>query len=268
MTVMRHLVKISYILFFLVLVACEVKMPENIISPEKMEAVLYDYHMVQAMSSEYSSDEYKEKLFYDYVFAKHNVTKAGFDSSLVWYNRYPKHMVRIYSNLEERLTQEVDAFGQTNVALKEGVSLELAFLSADTAELWTSARTKMMLSSPLSNKLSFSFDAPADSAFVPGDSLVFSFNALFVNGGIPGLKQDAVASVSLTYDDGTDACSTVSVTESGSYAVAVERYDSRLKSMNGFLYYFDNDTTSSSRIVVTDISVKRMHPVVSDEKKK
>ena len=78
-----------------------------------MEAVLYDYHLVQAMSSEYSSATYREKLFYSYVFTKHNITKEHFDSSLVWYNRYPKHMLRIYTNIEAALEKEIEAFGES-----------------------------------------------------------------------------------------------------------------------------------------------------------
>ena len=100
----------AYLSLFLVLalLSCEVKMPDDIIAPDKMEKLLYDYHLVQSMSSEYASDEYKEKLYFKYVFAKHNVTEAEFDSSLVWFNRYPKHMFRIYQNLEQRLEGEVE----------------------------------------------------------------------------------------------------------------------------------------------------------------
>ena len=91
---------LGYILFVapLLLFSCEVKMPEDIIPPTKMEALLYDYHLVQSMSSEYASDDYKEKLYFAYVFDKHNVTQEEFEHSMQWYNRYPKHMKKIYAN--------------------------------------------------------------------------------------------------------------------------------------------------------------------------
>ena len=43
----------------LFVLSCSVKMPEDIMPPEKMEEVLYDYHMIQAMSATLSSSDYK-----------------------------------------------------------------------------------------------------------------------------------------------------------------------------------------------------------------
>ncbi len=257
---MRFPFNISLLLLLLFAVSCEVKMPEDIIQPEKMEAVLYDYHLVQAMSSEYSSSSYKEKLFYRYVFDKHNISKEQFDSSLVWYNRYPKHMVRIYTSIEERLEKEIEAFGESKGMLEDCVSLDVAFLGTDTAELWTSPTTRVMLSNPLNNAISFAFTTPQDSAFVPRDSLVWSFKALFAKGVAEGVEQGAYASLLLRYDDGTSATNAVHITASGNYSLAVERKESRLKGANGYIYYSDNDTTAQAQLVLTDISLRRMHP--------
>ena len=76
---MRRICKIV-LLVALVLVSCEVQRPEHILSPEKMEAFLYDYHLVQSMSGEYSTSSNKEKLFFDYVFKKHNVFPVSTNS--------------------------------------------------------------------------------------------------------------------------------------------------------------------------------------------
>lgn len=267
---MRFPFNISLLLLLFFTVSCEVKMPEDVIGPEKMEAVLYDYHLVQAMSSEYSSSSYKEKLFYRYVFEKHNISKEQFDSSLVWYNRYPKHMVRIYTSIEERLENEIEAFGESKGMLEDCVSLDVAFLGTDTAELWTSTTTRVMLSNPLGNSVSFAFTVPEDSAFVPRDSLVWSFNAFFVNGAAERVEQGAYASLLLGYDDGTISTNAVRITVSGNYSLAVERRDSRLKSANGYIYYSDNDTTAQAQLLLTDISLRRMHPVseTATEKKR
>ena len=262
---MRYFVNIFLFVLLFFTASCEVKMPENIIPPDKMEAVLYDYHLVQAMSSEYSSATYREKLFYSYVFTKHNITKEYFDSSLVWYNRYPKHMLRIYTNIEAALEKEIEAFGESKGALEDCVSLDMAFLAIDTAELWTSPTTRILQSTPLTNKLSFSFVTPQDSSFVPGDSLVFSFHALFATGGAPDVKQNVYTSLLLSYDDGTDETKSLDISESGIYSLGVKRGDSRLKTMNGYLYYSDNDSTSQARLFLTDLSLRRFHPVVPKE---
>lgn len=246
-------------------VSCKVEMPKDVIPQGKMEEILYDYHMVQSMSSEYASDSFKEKLFYEYVFAKHNVTKEQFDSSMVWYNRYPKHMLKIYENLEAKLEKEIDAFGDIKGTLDEGVSLNVAYLATDTAELWTSTPSKMLLATPLHSNLTFAFET-SDTAFVAGDSLSFSFNASFVPGRSEGIKQEAYAAVIVDYIDGTSENSSVSITNSGAVALSLNRnYQSRLKAMSGFVYYFDNDTTASSRLVLTGISVTRIHPEKKDD---
>ena len=65
---MRSLGYILSLLLLFSLLSCEVKVPENVIPPKKMEAFLYDYHLVQSMNGQYSSDEYREKLFYSYIF--------------------------------------------------------------------------------------------------------------------------------------------------------------------------------------------------------
>lgn len=259
----------AYLSFFLVLAlfSCEVKIPDDVIAPDKMEKLLYDYHLVQSMSSEYASDEYKEKLYFEYVFAKHNVKEAEFDSSLVWYNRYPKHMYRIYQNLEQRLEGEVEMMSNAKGTLDEGVSLDVAYLASDTAELWTSTPAKMLLSTPLQSTLTFGFEM-SDTLFVAGDSLSFSFDASFVSGGVKGVRQEAFAAITVNYDDGKVENSAARVDKTGHVVLAFNRYfDSRPVSMNGFVYYFDNDATASARLVLTAISVTRIHPPKEEEDK-
>lgn len=259
----------AYLSFFLVLAlfSCEVKIPDDVIAPDKMEKLLYDYHLVQSMSSEYASDEYKEKLYFEYVFAKHNVKEAEFDSSLVWYNRYPKHMYKIYQNLEQRLEVEVEMMSNAKGTLDEGVSLDVAYLASDTAELWTSTPAKMLLSTPLQSTLTFGFEM-SDTLFVAGDSLSFSFDASFVSGGVKGVRQEAFAAITVNYDDGKVENCAARVDKTGHVVLAFNRYfDSRPVSMNGFVYYFDNDATASARLVLTAISVTRIHPPKEEKDK-
>lgn len=245
---------------FLVL-SCSVKMPEDIMPPEKMEEVLYDYHMIQAMSATLSSSDYKEKLMYSYIFEKHNISKADFDSALVWYNRYPKHMKLIYDRLEKRMQQDVDMLGGAKTKYLEGVDLETAFLASNTAELWTGHRVRMLSATPLCNKLTFSFTTPKDSTFIAGDSLVFSFTAAFIKPEDADVKQKLYATVNLDYSDKTTRDAGKYVTESGRVSVAVPRNQaSRLKSMTGYIFYFDNDTAYRSKLLLNDLSVKRIHP--------
>ena len=52
-------------------VACQVKRPEIVLPDNKMEDVLYDYHIAKAMGEELSRNEYYKKVLYiDAVFKK------------------------------------------------------------------------------------------------------------------------------------------------------------------------------------------------------
>lgn len=262
-------VHIVLLLLALCLGSCEVEMPKDVIVQDKMEALLYDYHLVQAMSSEYASTEYKEKLYFDYVFKKHNVTKEQFEHSMKWYVRYPKHLKRIYANLEERLEKEVEVMGAAKGVIEDNTSLSVAYLATDTAELWTGPKNKMLTATPLNSKVAFGFDAPKDSAFVKGDSLFFAFTARFVPCGVKDVKQEAHAAIRIDYEDGSSDGRGVNILNSGDYVLSLKRnYGSRLKSMSGFVYYFDNDSTALPKLMLGDISLKRIHPVEKNKKKR
>lgn len=256
---------LSLILLFSLL-SCEVKVPENIIPPEKMEAFLYDYHLVQSMNGQYSSDEYREKLFYSYIFKKHNIEKLHFDSSMMWYNRYPKHLKRIYENLEAKLNAEVDRLNESENIVGEGVSLETISLADDSVNLWTGLKLKYLSSTSLNNKLVFSFYTPEDTTFVKNDSLSFSFSAFLLDAGNHSVKQRAYASIRLEYADGMLFTKSAYIDSCGYYNLSAPRNpDSRLKSMSGFVYYADDDSTARAGLLLSDISVLRMHPVVENK---
>lgn len=253
---------VSVLLVATLLLSCQTKTPEGVLSPEKMEAVLYDYHMAQSMAFSFASDTYKEKLMYIYVYDKHGITKEVFDSSLVWYNRYPRHMKRIYANLENRFNQEIEALATVKSLQNESVDLAVVELSANDAELWTGHPVRMLTSVPLGNKVAFSFETPKDSSFVAGDSLVFSFNAVFVPGKLADVRQEAHAAVTLNYNDGSYVVSGLSIDESGYYEITAARnFKSRISSVSGYIHYFDNDTSAVSIVLLDDLSLKRLHPV-------
>lgn len=242
-----------------VFASCEVKIPKEVIPPAEMEALLYDYHLVQSMSGEYASADYKEKLFFSYIFKKHGVDNERFDLSMQWYNRYPKHLRRIYTSLSARLEAEVDKLDDLRVCQEEGVSLEMVHFGSDNVDLWTSSKIKQFSSNSLNNRLLFSFDVPNDTTFLKGDSLSLSFNAEFFPVGV--ISQKAFASIRLDYDDDSYYTSNLCVDTAGVYNLSAPRnLESKLKSMNGFVYYTDNDTTAASRMLLHDISLVRVHP--------
>ena len=260
---MRSLGHILSMISLFALLSCEVKMQEYVMPTEKMEAFLYDYHLIQSMTGQYSSNEYKEKLYYSYIFNKHGIEKSRFDSSMQWYSRYPKHLRRIYENLETKLIAEVAMYDEEKTLLVEGVSLDAVYFGSDSVNLWTSSRLKYLSSTPLNSKLAFSFKVPDDTTFVKNDSLSFSFYAYFIHREDTLLGQSAYASVRLDYADNTVFTDAVRVDTAGLYNLSAPRYpDSKLKSMSGFVYYTDNDSTASSGLLLGDLSLVRIHPIV------
>lgn len=261
-------VKILFLLFVTILVSCKVEIPAHILPPEKMEAVLYDYHLSQSMAATFASVDYKEKLMYVYVYDKHQLTKEKFDESLAWYNRYPGHMKEIYKNLEARLQREVDLLGGAKILQNDAVDLDVANLAVNVAELWTGCPVRMLSSTPHNNRIQFSFESPKDSSFIAGDSLVFSFNAAFLSENDRDIKQEIYAAILLEYGDDSYFTSNLNIEESGIYSIPVPRnFNSYPKSMSGYVYYFDNDTSYNSRVILDGLSLKRMHPAKSVKKK-
>jgi hypothetical protein len=81
--------------------------------------------------------------------------------------------------------------------------------------------------------------------------------------------QEAYASVCLSYADGTVHTKSARVDVSGEYDLPFARYnDSRPKSMSGFVYYSDNDSAARSFMLLSDISLVRIHPYTAKPKTK
>ncbi|MBQ5887787.1 MAG: DUF4296 domain-containing protein [Bacteroidaceae bacterium] len=255
-------VRIFSLLLLVLLVSCRVETPKNILSQGKMGEVLYDYHLARALiDKEHYAGYYKEKLVYRAVFEKHGITKEMFDSSLVWYNRHPKQMVEVYKGLESRIKNEQASFALLRSARVDGVDLDFAHLGSNISELWTSHNVKMLSAVPLNNKLAFSFVTPKDSTFMAGDSLSFSFNVKFISQNRTDILQQAFAAINYEYNDKTTGAHEVIVDSPGHYELYVPRnYGSRLKSMDGYVYYYDNDTVGAARMIISDISLRRLHP--------
>ena len=243
----------------LLLVSCQVKIPKEIIQPDKMETVLYDYHMVQAMGSEITSTpEYQLKLYHSYVFDKHGITKALFDSSMVWYTRHPAYLTQIYADLQEQFDHEV-AVLQDEKELTQNVKKNSIDENADTLDMWRGKEVLHLTSSPINNRLFLSFES--DSAFIEGDSVALALNTRFF--AEKDFNAKIHAAILVTYKDGTISSVATDINSSGRYALEVNRdYDKVMKKVEGFVYYTDENESWSSGVVLDGLSLLRIHPEV------
>ena len=97
---------------------------KDVLSSRRMVAVLTDLHRMDGMiqvtgiSRERGEDEIA---YYDAVLAQHGVTRAQFDSSLVWYTQHPQRFNKLYPRVLDKLEAEhalfVDESEQTKIIL-------------------------------------------------------------------------------------------------------------------------------------------------------
>ena len=97
------------------MVSCTPKVPSRYIQPDDMEDLLHDLHIAQAMANEAAHKDgdlgYQQNLYFAAVLEKHGVTKADFDSSLVYYYTRADRFSDIYKHVVERLSNEAMALG-------------------------------------------------------------------------------------------------------------------------------------------------------------
>lgn len=221
----------------LLVVSCRVERPKDVISPEQMEDILYDYHLAQIMASELNGDEiYKRSLYMEHVYQKHHITRAQLDSSLVWYARYPENLSRIYDRLEARADREMEGI-KARQAMSELRGPQP--VEGDSADLWYGSRLLVLTSAPFDNRQSFTI--PADSNFHLCDSIEWSFDVMFVP--TDSSSRQMVASLMLRYVNDSLLARDVPVRADSSLRIALHNSDSvRLKEVKASVFYDSPDT--------------------------
>ena len=89
--------------------------PKGILSSREMRQVLVDLHKTDGMLQirGMRNMEFEDRdMYYAQVLAKHNVTQAQFDSSLVWYTAHPQFFNKIYPKVLKELEAEEEAFNE------------------------------------------------------------------------------------------------------------------------------------------------------------
>ena len=100
------------ILLMMVVAACKPTVPSDIIQPDDMEDLLYDYHMADAMA-EQAKGNYAENViaYRTAVLKKYGVTQEKFDTSMVYYMRHADQLHKIYEHVAQRLQDKAQELG-------------------------------------------------------------------------------------------------------------------------------------------------------------
>lgn len=177
------------------MVACKPQTPSRFIQPGDLEDILVDYHVAMAMAEETYDDQLniRREVYLESVLRKHGVSRADFDSSMVFYYTHAERFAKIYSRISARLEEKALSLGATEGEIGKYASLSS---DGDTANVWSDRRTMMLRPMPPYNR--FDFEIESDSTFRRGDSFLLQFmtDYVFQDG-----SKDAMLYVAVDYAD-------------------------------------------------------------------
>lgn len=244
-----------FILGLALMTSCGKEIPEDIIQPEQMEKVLYDYHLSMGMHSNLkSSENYQKDAYKNYVFKKHRITEALFDSSMVWYTRHSMELASIYENLDKRFKRE---HAQSNLMLegRDGESTRIT-IEGDSVNIWSNKGIFWLTDAPLNNLLTFDFKA--DSNFHPKDAFFWKADIVFLS------KGKASIGFNVVYENDSVIGETRQITQSGPQTFYLHTDSAyQIKELNGFIH-IEKDSLQKPNALVHNVSLMRFHTTSSD----
>ncbi len=249
---------VFFLLLTLFLISCSPSRPRGILSEEKMEDVLVDFHLAQGMSE--TQNEVPELARYKYiqaVFKKHRITEAEFDSSLVYYSGKAEDFTRIYENVVQRVQASAERLGLEATSSQDMFSSLTS--EGDTANIWLGKNFCCVVANPVG--CVYDFQLKADSTFRPGDKFIWRFKSQFV---AQSMNNEAIALLCFSYDTDTTASVTELVRNRPDNELRYypdKAIDSlALRSISGFIYLpLTKGIEPPQPLLVSDIMLIRMH---------
>ena len=237
----------------MLLISCGDKQPDYVLPLEKLEAILYDYHLAQVMISDMpSSERYKKDLYFDYVYEKHHVTQEEIDSSLVYFARNPQGLADVYANLSKRVEEAIKRVEAEDkpIAVREAKSVV-----GDSVDLWYDVPVIQMTPSNLADRL-YSFMVPTDSNFQARDVIEWRGKVLFLNGEVDSLHNYLHLNLILHYMNDSIVSQDTVLYTTGDFSLQVT--DTALvKSIDGVAYLKSSD--SNERVLLMSPALMRYH---------
>lgn len=193
--------KILYLLLAIVFVSCSMK-PLGIIGEEKMENIIYDLTITDAIVDTYGSlisNEERQQL-YDDIFDRYGINKEKFARSLDWYAHHPKRIEFVCAKVKERidnLRTDVETY-----KLRPDAEIEAKARSLDTIDIYHFEPSYSFNSTPNDDSLRFEINDP--TYFAVGDRFILRLIMNVENIGSQGdtLKSSHVELI-VTYADGS-----------------------------------------------------------------
>ena len=98
----------KYLLISIFIIGCSSSAPEDLISEEKMESIIFDIMILNA-SSGYDLKIDNDMISDELIFRKYDIDSAQFYNSELYYSRNPKIHFNMYSNVKKRIQKSIDS---------------------------------------------------------------------------------------------------------------------------------------------------------------
>ena len=248
------LCQIAIALVLLSFASCDWK-DGDVVSKQKMEDILFDYHIAQAMVLNLTADERDNSLNYlDAVYEKHGITAAQFDSSLIYYNRHPDQLSDIYKNLKTRY-ERLD--GQLSLMTGSNEMRTTYTAGGDTAEIWSGANLLILRDSPYLNRQTFTLKA--DTSFRPNDQFYLTADIDFIREDPSERNTHLYACLAVHYTNGRVVSYVRDTPNTSRVELRVNATDGQpIKSLYGYFYRTGQNRTRNLGII-RNISLLRYH---------
>ena len=227
-----------------------------------MEDILYDYFVSQGLAkgenqsstgTSYGQMDYRREVYFESVLKKYGLTRAEFDSSLVYYYTRSDRFVKIWKNVQERLGEAAIEYG---ASAGEVETFTTSTLTGDTANVWNGVISQVLVPYAPYNRLQYRVQA--DTAYRKGDSFMLTWNSDFL---YQSGSKDAVAYMAVTYKNDSIVTSVTHFSVDGRSQLRIEGCDEPVKEISGYIYLGKGyDATSTMRmLILSNIQLIRFH---------
>ena len=232
----------------LCLASCKDKaVDEGILPPDKMEDLLFDYHVAQAMGAQSTdSTDYKTRLYCAAVYNKYGISEQDFDHNMEWYTRHSDRLYQIYKNLEERMaaaTQSAPLLGQG----QGGAAL------GDTLTLWNGGFC--LLSSNGRKRVEFSVEQM--DSLREGDRIQLRFSTRWA---YPEGARIAFAQICLHCAGDSVRTVTQQISLSGQQSVSITANGQPVQRISGFVYQHAPWSERPRLMIIDDLHLSLIRP--------
>ena len=227
---MSKSIRIFFLMAMLILTACHNR-PSDVLTDDQMCQVLVDMHKLDGVFFQkgilYIPDSNKEK-YYQSVLKKHAITKAQFDSSMVWFTRNPDRFEKVYANVMEGVKRF-----KNDVYCGHYHPFDTTLTNYSKVNLWKGPRHYTLTSKSVRTHLCFKV---TDGKLLLGDIYVLLFRQLIEKGDS---CVDPYAVLKINYEGGKSDSIVCKAYHDGKWRKfklrLTAKSDARIKSVSGAL---------------------------------